>query len=32
MEAGADFFLDKPMRLREIFATMHLLLDGQPVQ
>jgi len=32
MEAGADFFLDKPMRLREIFATMHLLLDGQPTQ
>lgn len=27
MEAGADFFLAKPMRLREIFATMHLLLD-----
>lgn len=32
MEAGADFFLDKPMRLREIFATMHLLLDGQTTQ
>lgn len=32
MAAGADFFLDKPMRLREIFATMHLLLDGQPAQ
>ncbi len=29
MAAGADFFLDKPVRLREIFATMHLLLDGQ---
>lgn len=29
MSAGADFFLAKPMRLREIFATMHLLLDGQ---
>ena len=28
MSAGADFFLEKPMRLREIFATMHLLLDG----
>jgi hypothetical protein len=28
MAAGADFFLAKPMRLREIFATMHLLLDG----
>jgi CheY-like chemotaxis protein len=32
MAAGADFFLDKPMRLREIFATMHLLLDGQHAQ
>ncbi len=32
MEAGADFFLDKPMRLREIFATMHLLLDGKITQ
>jgi uncharacterized protein (TIGR02266 family) len=32
MDAGADFFLDKPMRLREIFATMHLLLDGQTAQ
>ncbi len=31
MKAGADFFLEKPMRLREIFATMHLLLDGQPM-
>jgi uncharacterized protein (TIGR02266 family) len=29
MTAGADFFLAKPMRLREIFATMHLLLDGR---
>lgn len=28
MDAGADFFLAKPMRLREIFATMHLLLDN----
>ena len=28
MEAGANFFLEKPMRLREIFETMHLLLDG----
>lgn len=32
MAAGADFFLEKPMRLREIFATMHLLLDTQSRQ
>lgn len=29
MKAGADFFLEKPMRLREIIATMHHLLDDQ---
>jgi hypothetical protein len=25
MAAGADFFLDKPMRLADIFATMRRL-------
>ena len=27
MTAGADFFLDKPMRLRQIIETMQQLLD-----
>lgn len=27
MDAGADFFLDKPMRLRQIIETMQRLLD-----
>ena len=30
LEAGADYFLEKPMRLSQVLETMRQVLEGQP--